>query len=108
MTKKIGQLIKERVKHQKIDVTEFAKLINKERSNVYDIFKRDSLDTDLLKKIGQVLDYDFFQHLLEPRTINEIILKNSISGNVFVQLTLSDSELEQLGIKDKIVKKLQE
>ena len=49
MEKIIGQLIKERVESLNMEVTAFAKAINKERSNVYDIFKRDSIDTKLLK-----------------------------------------------------------
>lgn len=108
MNKKIGQLIKERVESSQFDVTEFAKKINKERSNVYDIFKRDSIDTALLKKIGQVLGYDFFQDLLEPETIKEIAIRNAATNKCYVELELSDSEIEKFGLKDKIVKKLKE
>ncbi|MDD4157324.1 MAG: hypothetical protein PHY08_12195 [Candidatus Cloacimonetes bacterium] len=108
MDKIIGQIIKERVKAQKMEVTEFAKLINKERSNAYNIFERSSIDTDLLKKIGQILDYDFFQHLLEHKTINEIVLKNSITNKIYVELNLTDEEIEKMGIKDMIIKKLNE
>ena len=68
MDKKIGQIIEERVRLQNMDVTEFAKKIGVERSNAYNIFKRESIDTKLLKKIGQVLNYDFFQDLLEEKT----------------------------------------
>ena len=50
MSKKIGQLIKDKVESSKMEVTEFARAIDRERSNVYDIFKRDSIDTKLLKK----------------------------------------------------------
>ncbi|MDD3405945.1 MAG: hypothetical protein PHH23_06745 [Paludibacteraceae bacterium] len=106
MNKKIGQLIKERVNAQNWQITTFAKEINVERSNVYDIFKRDSIDTKLLKKIGQVLKYDFFQDLLEPETIKEIILKERIDNNVFVSIRLSDEEIEKLGIKDKVLNEL--
>ena len=55
MEKKIGQLIKERVKSQNVNVTEFAKNIGMERTNVYDIYERESIDTGLLKKIGHEL-----------------------------------------------------
>lgn len=108
MNKKIGQLIEERVKKSSLDVTEFAKKINKERSNVYDIFKRDSIDTALLKKIGQVLGYDFFQDLLEPETIKEIAIRNAVTNKCYVELELTETEIEKLGLKDKIVRKLKE
>ena len=67
MDKKIGQIIEERVRLQNMDVTEFAKKIGVERSNAYNIFKRESIDTNLLKKIGHILNYDFFQDLLEKK-----------------------------------------
>lgn len=106
MQKIIGQLIEERVKAQKVGVTEFAKLIGTERSNVYDIFKRSSIDTDLLKKIGQVLEYDFFQDLLEPETVKEIVMRHSMTNRIYVELTLTDDDVKNLGLEDKVVKKL--
>lgn len=103
MNKKIGQLIKERVTAQNWNITDFAKQIGVERSNVYNIFQRDSIDTLLLKKIGQVLKYDFFQDLLEPATIKEIVLKSSVTQKVYVELNLTEEEIQRIGIKDKIV-----
>lgn len=107
MNKKIGQLIRERVDLQKMEITEFARLIGVERSNAYDIFKRESLDTNLLKKIGQVLDYDFFQDLLEEKTIQEIILKSKIESSVvYVPIKLTEEEMDKLGIKERVVRDL--
>ena len=107
MNKKIGQLIRERVDLQKKEITEFARLIGVERSNAYDIFKRESLDTKLLKKIGQVLNYDFFQDLLEEKTIQEIILKSKISTSVvYVPIELTEEEINKLGIKERVIKDL--
>lgn len=107
MDKKIGQLIKERINLQKMEVTEFARLIGVERSNVYNIFKRESIDTKLLKKIGQVLDYDFFQDLLEEKTIQEIILKSKIEPSVvYIPIKLTEEEINKLGIKERVIKDL--
>ena len=36
-----------------------------ERTNVYNIFKRKSLDVRLLMRISVILDYDFFKDLSE-------------------------------------------
>jgi|LSQX01.1.fsa_nt_gb transcriptional regulator with XRE-family HTH domain len=104
MDKKIGELIQERVKSQKLDVTEFAKLINKERSNVYNIFNRSSIDTDLLKKIGQVLDYDFFQEFLEPETIQKILMTHSLDNEIYVKIKLSNSEMSKISLQEKVIK----
>lgn len=106
MKKTIGQIIKERVDAQNVNVTEFAKNIGTERTNVYDIFKRESIDTGLLKKIGHELHYDFFQELLEPETVKEIILRHSMTNRVFVELELTEEEVLALGLEDRVVKKL--
>ena len=106
MDKKIGQRIKERITAQKMNVTDFASAVGIERSNAYNIFQRDSIDTKLLKKIGQVLEYDFFQDLLEPATIKEIVLRSSVTQKVYVELNLTEEEMQRIGIKDKIVKLL--
>ncbi len=34
-----------------------------DRTNVYNIFKRPVMDTELLQRISKILDYDFFQEL---------------------------------------------
>ena len=56
----VGKKIKEEVHKQNFTITSFAKKINRSRNVVYDIFKRESIDTDLLNKIGKVLNCDFF------------------------------------------------
>lgn len=57
----IGQLIEEELHRQERSVTWFAKRLYCDRTNVYNIFKRQSLDTDLLLRISIILDHDFFQ-----------------------------------------------
>ena len=56
----VGKKIKEEIRKQNFSVTLFAKKINRSRNVVYDIFKRESIDTDLLNKIGKILNCDFF------------------------------------------------
>lgn len=106
MKKKIGQLIKEHVTAKNMAVTDFAKAIDVERSNVYNIFQRDSIDTKLLKKIGQVLEYDFFQDLLEEETIQRIVLKSKIGNTVYIPIELSAEEMERLNIKEIVLNNL--
>ncbi|OJU49708.1 MAG: hypothetical protein BGN96_10600 [Bacteroidales bacterium 45-6] len=105
MDKIIGQIIRERVDAVNMEVTVFAKAINKERSNVYDIFKRDSIDTSLLKKIGQVLDYDFFQHFIEKKTIERLKMNDiSKKAKVLVELEISEDEIMSIGFEEKVFK----
>lgn len=106
MEKKIGQLIKNKLDASNLSVSDFARLIDVERSNVYNIFKRESIDTELLKKIGHILKYDFFQDLLEEETRMEILFKNRIENTIYVPIKLTDSEIEKLDIKEKVIKEL--
>jgi transcriptional regulator with XRE-family HTH domain len=58
----IGKLIRKRIEQAGMNKSEFARRINSTPQNVYSIFKRESIDTDLLWEISRVLNYDFFQH----------------------------------------------
>ena len=63
-----------------LTVTEFAKRINKSRENIYHVFNRKSIDTDLLLKISEILEYDFFTlYISDSNDKKEIeVLKNEI------------------------------
>lgn len=57
----IGKLIKDKVQENQISVVKFASIINTTRENVYGIFKRKSIDTELLIKISKALNFNFFE-----------------------------------------------
>lgn len=60
MAQHIGSEIHKVLKKNGMTVSEFARRINSSRENVYSIFKRKSIDTDLLDIISRVLSHDFF------------------------------------------------
>lgn len=57
----IGSLIEKRLKDRGCSVTWLAKKINCERTNIYGIFKRDTIDVKRLYEISEALEYDFFE-----------------------------------------------
>ena len=59
----IGQLIKQELELQERTPSWLARKINCERPNVYNIFERKSIDTDLLLLISKALNKDFFEIL---------------------------------------------
>ena len=61
--KPIGLLIKEELDRQERSVTWFARKLSCDRSNVYRIFQKQSIDTQTLKHISVILKYDFFSDL---------------------------------------------
>jgi DNA-binding Xre family transcriptional regulator len=58
----IGKKIKQQLSIKKMSVPDFAAKINTTRNNVYNIFVRQSIDTELLYKICIILNHDFFQY----------------------------------------------
>lgn len=59
----IGRLIEEQFTKRGCTISWFARQINCDRTNVYGIFKRETIDVKRLYEIGKVLEYDFFQVL---------------------------------------------
>jgi transcriptional regulator with XRE-family HTH domain len=57
----IGQLIKEKVTEKRLSQDALGKMINTTKQNVGDIYKRRSIDTQLLLKLCIVLEHDFFE-----------------------------------------------
>lgn len=58
----IGEIIRQEMIRQERTPTWLAKKINCERTNIYYIFRQPSINTELLMKISQVLNVDFFKH----------------------------------------------
>lgn len=65
----IGHLIEKELKSQERTVTWFAKQLNCDRTNIYNIFDRVTIDTELLIHISKVLNKDFF--LVISKEINK-------------------------------------
>ena len=59
----IGNKIKEELHRQERTVTWFASKLYCNRQNVYDIFKRENIDTALLRRISTILGHDFFKDI---------------------------------------------
>lgn len=57
----IGKLIQEELKRQGRRIDWFASQLCCDRSNIYKLYKRRSLDTDLLLHISEILEFDFFE-----------------------------------------------
>ena len=64
----IGKLIKQELEAQERTPSWLARKISCERPNVYNIFERKSLDTDLLFQISTALNKDFFAILSQELT----------------------------------------
>lgn len=57
----IGNLIEQELRKQERTVTWFASKLHCDRTNIYKIFKKQSIDTSLLEQISAILQHNFFQ-----------------------------------------------
>lgn len=71
----IGQLIRKRLDENGHSVVWLARQLTCSRTNVYKIFEKAHLDTEMLYRISLVLHYDFFSllsdNVREKGNINE-------------------------------------
>lgn len=57
----IGKMIQERLKYEEHSVSWLARKLGCDRSNIYHIFDREHIDSELLLKLSVVLNYNFFE-----------------------------------------------
>ncbi len=71
----IGKIIESELRRQERTVTWLSRKIHCDRRNVYDIFLRTSIDTDLLYKLSIALNTDFFAYFSTnlKQTVNQSI-----------------------------------
>ncbi len=62
----IGKIIKQKFITSNLTYNEFAEQLHCDRSNIYRLFKRKSVDCEMLVRISQILCYNF---LLEYQSI---------------------------------------
>lgn len=67
----IGEIIKKKVEERNMNIAEFAAKIYCDRTTVYDLFKRNTIDINRLLRISEVLDYDFIGEIyLQKEVVN--------------------------------------
>jgi DNA-binding XRE family transcriptional regulator len=99
----IGKKIKEVLIQSRIGKTEFARMINVSRTVVYDIFKRETIDTAQLQIISKALNHDFFSYynneplvLKEPKEKVGYVTKEELAQSSREIIQLVKSEFEKL------------
>ena len=87
----IGQMIKAVFDESGMTVAEFARQIHLERSTVYGIFERPSLDSMLLARISLVLGHNFLSDVeehygLTPKTTSLTLRLDHLNPEIALQL----------------------
>ena len=63
LTMHIGEKVKARSEELNIKASKLGDMIGYTKQNVYSIFERSSIDSELLKRLGKALDFNFFAWL---------------------------------------------
>lgn len=78
----IGHAIKAELQRQERTVSWFARQIPTVRPNVYDIFRRENIDVQLLIRISVVLNHDFLKdisdHILDTKRADAQAPQNNL------------------------------
>jgi transcriptional regulator with XRE-family HTH domain len=99
----IGERIKEVFVQSGLTVTEFAALLRRDRTNVYNIFRRKTIDTRLLSKLSKVLKHHFVEELCAQYGLPIDITSSKIS----LILEINSIDIQTLNKLLKVIKRLE-
>jgi hypothetical protein len=96
----IGRIIEQKVR-KSMSISEFAAHLNCERSVIYAIFKRKSVDLERLIQISSILDFDFIHAYYLPKKspvtieikLGEDALKDPALMSALMKLTKKTTKL---------------
>ena len=80
----IGRIIKDVLHRQGRSITWLADELHYSRQNMYKIFTREWIHTDLLLKISIVMNHDFYKYFSDYQYTNkkELLIDDAFSNNV--------------------------
>jgi hypothetical protein len=84
----IGEKIRDKAQEKRIGPSELGRMINTSKQNIYSIFRRKTIDTELLLKLSKALDHDFFQLYIEKKDVKP--------DRKAATITISKQELAEL------------
>lgn len=88
----MGRLVKAKAKEQGFTHNDLGRLINRHRQTVANIYKRSSIDSNLLKSICEALKYDFFAVFYEDGIL-QAVRYNEVN-QLKLEITRLNNDLE--------------
>ena len=99
----IGERIKEIFDQRpNLSVAQFAKLMNCDTSNIYNLFRRKKIDIELLIRVSKVLNHDFVEEICA----NNGYSRNKTGNKVSIILEINAVDFEKLNTVKRLVKQL--
>jgi len=112
MSLNIGEKIKHRAKELRIGPAELSVMINTSKQNIYSIYKRKSIDVEILRKLSVALKYDFFDYFkttMLDETVTDILDKDTTEKNkrvIYSDYVNLKTDYEHLKEKYELLKKI--
>jgi len=93
----IGSVIKQKVAESSMTTQEFANRINCERTTVYDIYERKSIDSELLIRISKALNFDFYNEIYFDKKTDHF------SKKVLIAFEIEEKDIDNLDLPDGLM-----
>ncbi|MGJ1342190.1 hypothetical protein [Sphingobacterium sp. 1.A.4] len=103
MKDKIGQIIKNVATAQGLTQQQFGEKINRTKQGAANIYRRSTIDTELLKSISRELNHDFFSYYYEDEPLKSF--RDNESKGWLKQI---ENLQEELAAKDTLLEKNEE
>jgi transcriptional regulator with XRE-family HTH domain len=117
MAEKIGQIIKRIAESKGVTQQTLGEKVNRTKQGIASVYRRGTIDTDLLREISVALDYDFFSHFYDDPSLTKFKLGQGLE--ILAQLESLGEKLDQankliesyeelLDVQRKLIAKLEE
>lgn len=99
----IGNIIKEKFDKSGLSISQFAQMINRTRTTIYDIFNRKSIDIDLLIQISEVLQFNFLEEVYMKNGSGKAGGKKEEEAHYIVGTVVTEDQLKNIDTQGKEV-----
>ncbi|WP_455621998.1 helix-turn-helix domain-containing protein [Parabacteroides sp.] len=95
----IGEIIKQKVQERNMSIADFADKICCDRTTVYDLFKRNSIDINRLLRVSEALDYNFIEEIYLPKKPKSKPTSPEEPA-LFLAIPIDPKELEKINLPE--------
>ncbi|MEF9427082.1 MAG: hypothetical protein L0956_07885 [Candidatus Mariimomonas ferrooxydans] len=91
-----------------MSVSELGRRVQTTRQNIYRIFERQSIDTDLLQRLGKALNHDFFSYYATPPHAEKAGYEGKGQKVLYKEVETLQRELADVTEKYEMLKRINE
>ena len=105
----IGEIIRKKFEESGMKMEEFASKIDRERTSVYYLFKKESIEIEELEKISKALNYDFIYAVYKYKKQNDNSTnQTSPTQTVYIAVEVDIEKLRNLDLPDDFIRLVKE